>query len=128
MSKHKELVAANRTTIMKSNDSSAAAASWNVSLEWYESRTKEGLIVYPPRVMLWRNVYRVACVPYMHLRGVIWRHSDEPREATQDKRSVVCGSIGIWHSGQRRALELIGEEKLGEGKRFRFVSRKQHSA
>ena len=96
---------------MKSN-TSAAAAWWYVRLEWYERRTKEGLIVYP-RGILWRNVYRDEFVPYMHLRGVIWRHPDEQRDATQDKRSATCGSIGVWYSGQRRALKPLGEEKVG---------------
>ena len=131
-----------------------AAAWWHERLLHYECRTKEGLIVHP-RDINWSSVYEHEFVPFMRLMGYNWKlvakrqspeelitGSDE-RERTgddgcdgddeyddeNDEGDGDCeGSRSTWYRGRLAALEQLGKEKLGDGKKFKFESRKKHSA
>ena len=95
---------------------------------YYEVLTKEGLILYP-RSIHWKNVYKHEFVPYMHLCGIPWREADDEEDAEEvNVDSSASGSISVWYKGREKALKQLGEEKLGEGKCFKFKSRVKHSA
>ena len=102
----------------------SATQWWYTRLQYYEMRTKEGLIVHP-RGVLWKSVYDDEFVPFMQLCGHDWKKSD----AKKDDDGV--GSEATWYSGRAAALVQLAKEKLDADSQtttFVLKSRAKHSA
>lgn len=103
----------------------ASTSWWYIRLQYYEFRTKQGVIAHP-RSIHWGNVYDLEFVPFMRLCGYNWT---EPKK---DTSSATCaskaeegrGSRATWYKGRTHALRRLGDERLG-GKAFQFISRQQ---
>ena len=98
----------------------AATTWWYQRLQYYEFRTKHGVIAHP-RAIHWGNVYDHEFVPFMILCGYPWlppmadMSSLEQMSAADGRK----GSRATWYKGRTRALQRLGNERLG-GTAFRY--------
>ena len=111
----------------------AATTWWYTRLQYYEFRTKRGVIAHP-RAIHWGNVYRHEFVPFMWICGHSWKAAEQDVEAGNGApvegeagSASGKGSRATWYKGRSRALQRLGDERLG-GQAFRFISRQRHSA
>ena len=108
----------------------AATSWWYDRLQCYEFRTKRGVIAHP-RAIHWGNAYRLEFYPFMLICGHPWRNPDQDTADgggnPESSRAMGKGSRATWYKGRNRALQRLGDERLG-GQPFRFISRQKHSA
>ena len=108
---------------MQADFTEAATSWWYTRLQYYEFRTKKGVIAHP-RSIHWGNVYAHEFVPFMRICGYNWLEPDKDATADVTKTESGRGSRSTWYKGRIIALQRLGNEKLG-GTPFRFISRQQ---
>lgn len=81
----------------------AAQQWWYNRLNYYEIRTKEGIIAHP-RSIHWEAVYREEFIPFMCLCGHQWKELKAPDDTRNDVDEVSSkekGSMATWYKGRK---------------------------
>ena len=104
----------------------AATSWWHTRLQYYEFRTKHGVIAHP-RSIHWGNVYALEFFPFMRLCGYNWKDPAQDKSTEMQASEIgddSRGSRSTWYRGRHLALQRLGDERLG-GQAFKFISRQQ---